>query len=134
MNVLLFLFLWILVIKLLWYIWLQVGSKNTNTKDQGHANSVVNLGHKFEDNCKCEVEINDGTILSYFEQEEAAKSEKQENNYSTVNWLHESSNCVAVPNLDLTLSVASPKAKKTKLEQNQPSPAGSFLLGPISVT
>jgi len=92
------------------------------------------LGHKFEDNCKCEVEINDGTILSYFEQEEAAKSEKQENNYSTVNWLHESSNCVAVPNLDLTLSVASPKAKKTKLEQNQPSPAGSFLLGPISVT
>lgn len=106
-----------------------VGSKNTNTKEQGYANSVVKLGHKFEDKCKCEVEMNDGTTLSYFKQEEAAKSEKQENNYSTDNWLHDSSNCAAVPNLDLTLSVASPK-----LEQNQPSPAGSFLLGPISVT
>jgi len=93
------------------------------------------LGHKFEDKCKCEVEVNDGTTLSYFKQEEAAKSEKQENNYSTANWLHDSSNCAAVPNLDLTLSVASPKASnKTKLAQNQPSPAASFLLGPISVT
>lgn len=111
-----------------------VGSKKTNTKDQGYANSVVNLGDKFEDKCKCEVEINDGTTLSYFKQEEEAKSEKQENNYSTTNWLYDSSNCAAVPNLDLTLSVASPNANKTKLEQNQPSPAGSFLLGPISVT
>ncbi|KAL5052745.1 hypothetical protein RYX36_033427, partial [Vicia faba] len=60
---------------------------------------------------------------------EEAKSDNQEINYSKVNWLHNhhSSNYVAVPNLDLTLAVASPSA-------NQPSLAGPFLLGPIRVT
>ncbi|CAK8579442.1 unnamed protein product [Lathyrus sativus] len=89
-----------------------VGSKNT--KREGQSN-------KLEDTkCKCEVEK---------EEEEEAKLDNQEINYSKANWLHNhhSSNYVAVPNLDLTLAVAPPKA-------NQPSPAGPFLLGPIRVT
>jgi hypothetical protein len=97
-------------------IWLQVGRKNTT-------NSVV-LGHKLKDMYKCEVEINDGT--TFVKEEEVVKSDKQEINYSQVNWLHNhSSNYATVPNLDLTLSVASPK--KT-------TPDGPLLFGPISVT
>lgn len=88
---------------------MQVGSKNTKREGEDH---------KLEDiKCNCEVE------------KEEVKLDKQEFNYSKVNWLHNhhSSNYVAVPNLDLTLAVAPPKA-------NQPSPAGPFLLGPIRVT
>ncbi|MCI10031.1 transcription factor MYB1R1-like [Trifolium medium] len=102
-----------------------VGSKNTNTKGQDNANSIV-LSHKLEDKCKCEVEINDGT--TFFKQE-VVKSDKQETNYSQVNWLHNhSSNYATVPNLDLTLAVSSPK------KTNKSTPAGPLLFGPISVT
>ncbi|GAU11786.1 hypothetical protein TSUD_75370 [Trifolium subterraneum] len=107
---------------------LQVGRKNTKTEGQGHTNSVV-LGHKLENKCKCEVEINDGTTLSNFKQEDVAKSDKQEISYSQVNWLNNhSTNYATVPNLDLTLAVASPK------KTNKTTPAGPLLFGPISVT
>ncbi|WJX48212.1 hypothetical protein P8452_34808 [Trifolium repens] len=95
-----------------------VGRKNTT-------NSVV-LGHKLKDMCKCEVEINDGTT---FVKQEVVKSDKQEINYSQVNWLnHHSSNNATVPNLDLTLAIASPK------KTNKTTPDGPLLFGPISVT
>jgi hypothetical protein len=107
-------------------IWLQVGRKNTKTEGQRHTNSVV-LGHKLKDMYKCEVEINDGT--TFVKEEEVVKSDKQEINYSQVNWLHNhSSNYATVPNLDLTLAVASPK------KTNKTTPAGPLLFGPISVT
>ncbi|XP_061369001.1 transcription factor KUA1-like [Gastrolobium bilobum] len=140
-----------------------IGRGSTSTEARPISNYNCKSGdsvstHQHVIKSKCEVE-NNATLsllgsLTSFQQETKSNEHKTTDNYCQIQpaaaaqdeaimplWLHpqmmkssnvpNSSNINAVvPDLELTLAV--PKAKST-LEQNK-SPRGSFLLGPISVT
>ncbi|XP_027342802.1 transcription factor KUA1-like [Abrus precatorius] len=114
-----------------------VGSNNPNVA--GH-NPIINCCNSVsgqENKPKYEVK-NDATLsllghITYFQQE--TKSDHKQDtldNYSHhYHQVQQAAEHQGVPNLELTL--AAPKAKALQ-EQNKSSPAGPFLLGPISVT